>query len=136
VESIRLAAGDPLGVATFDGVESDSVPSMRLRTTACAEPIYAAPIELKAVAAANAADRSYLGRAGYASTNVYRGQVRPIFSHLSRVLARNPLVPYSTDYFVRFYYPADCAIGDGAFIDWAARILALTIRVAPTARSI
>jgi hypothetical protein len=128
IEALGLSPGQSFGRATFDGTVSEGVPGLRLRVEQCGEPIYAAPIELKAVAFVEAADRGYLAYPGYATTNVYHGQIRQTFSHLARVLARNPLTPYNLDYFVRFYSPADCVIDDQAYVEWADRILALAIR--------
>lgn len=101
------------------------VPSVRLRTIHCGEPIFAAPMQLRAVAEVDLADRAYLGRPGYDATNVYRDEVRKTFSHLARVLARSPLTPFRLDYFVRFYAPSNCAIDDHDYVEWAQRILAL-----------
>ena len=125
VESLNLSPGQPFGRATFDGIAAEDVPSIRLRTKQCDEPIYAAPLQLRSVADVELADRAYLDHRGYGSTNVYRGQVRQTFSHLARVLARNPLTPYKLDYFIRFYAPSDCAIDDQAYIEWADMILAM-----------
>lgn len=125
VESLDLSPGQPLGSATFDGIAREDVASVRLRTTKCGEPIYAAPLQLRAVAEVDLADRAYLGRPGYDATNVYRGQVRKTFSHLARVLSRSPLTPFRLDYFVRFYAPAGCVIDDQAYVEWAGGILAL-----------
>ena len=125
VESLNLSPGQPFGRATFDGIAAEDVPSIRLRTKQCGEPIYAAPLKLRSVADVELADRAYLDHRGYGSTNVYRGQVRRTFSHLARVLARNPLTPYRLDYFIRFYVPSDCAIDDHAYIEWAEMILAM-----------
>lgn len=52
VEALNLSPGQPLGRATFDGIVSQSVPSVRLKTKQCAEPIYAAPLRLRSVAVA------------------------------------------------------------------------------------
>jgi hypothetical protein len=123
VESLNLSPGQPFGRATFDGIVVKSIPSVRLKTEQCGEPIYAAPLQLRSVAEVELADRAYLDHPGYGATNVYRGQVRQTFSHLARVLARNPLTPYRLDYFVRFYTPSDCAIDDRAYVEWAGMIL-------------
>lgn len=125
VKSLNLSPGQPFGGATFDGIAAEDVPSIRLRTKQCDEPIYAAPLQLRSVADVELADRAYLDHRGYGSTNVYRGQVRQTFSHLARVLARNPLMPYQLDYFIRFYVPSDCAIDDQTYIEWADKILAM-----------
>jgi hypothetical protein len=125
VESLKLSPGQPFGRATFDGIVVEDVPSVRLRTEQCDQPIYAAPLKLRSVAEVELADRAYLDHPGNGSTNVYRGQVRQTFSHLARVLARNPLTPYRLDYFVRFYPPSDCAIDNEAYIEWAEMILAM-----------
>jgi len=125
VESLNLSPGQPFGRATFDGIASESVLSVRLRTKQCDEPIYAAPLQLRSVAEVELADRAYLGRPGYGEINVYRSQVRQTFSHLARVLARNPLTPYRLDYFVRFYAPSDCVLDDRAYVEWADMILAM-----------
>ncbi len=124
VEALSLSPGQPFGHATFDGIAAEDVPSIRLKTAQCNEPVYAAPMKLRSVADVELADRAYLDHQGYRSTNVYRGQVRQTFSHLARVLARNPFAPYRLDYFVRFYAPADCAIDDQAYIEWAEMIFA------------
>ena len=124
IESLNLSPGQPFGRATFDGIAVEDVPSIRLRTKQCIEPIYAAPMKLRSVADVELADRAYLDHRGYGSTNVYRGQMRQTFSHFARVLARNPLTPYRLDYFIRFYVPSDCAIDDQAYIEWAEMILA------------
>ena len=89
-----------------DGILSESFPTVRLRTKQCGEPNYAAPLQLRAVAEADLADRAYLGRPGYDATKVYRGHVRKTFSHFARVLAGNPLTPFRLDYFARFYAPS------------------------------
>ena len=123
VESLNLSVGQPFGRAIFDGIVSENVPSVRLRAKQCDEPVFAAPLQLRSVAEAELADRTYLGHRGYGATNVYRGQVRQTFSHLARVLARNPLTPFRLDYFVRFYTPSDCAIDDRAYVEWAGMIL-------------
>lgn len=123
VESLNLSVGQPFGRAIFDGIVSENVPSVRLRATQCDEPVFAAPLQLRSVAEAELADRTYLGHRGYGATNVYRGQVRQTFSHLARVLARNPLTPLELDYFVQFYTPSDCAIDDRAYVEWAGMIL-------------
>jgi hypothetical protein len=128
VEGINLSPGQPLGRAVFDGTVDEGVAAVRLRAEQCAEPIYAAPIELKAVAFVEAADRGYLGHPGYSTTNVYHGRVRPTFSHLARLFARNPLTPYNLDYFIRFYFPSNCVLDDQAYVDWANRILDLAVR--------
>ncbi|HSV01343.1 MAG TPA: hypothetical protein VLI91_14680 [Roseiarcus sp.] len=128
VGALIMPAGQPFGRGTFDGTVDEGVPGVRLRAEPCAEPIYAAPIELKAVAFVEAADDGYLGHPGYSTTNVYHGRVRQTFSHLARVLARNPLTPYNLDYFIRFYVPPNCALDDEAYVDWATRILDLTIK--------
>jgi hypothetical protein len=125
VQSLDLTPGQPIGSATFDGIASEDVPSVRLVTRQCDAPIYATPLKLRSVAEADLADRVYLGRPGYGATNVYRGQVRQSFSHLARVLARNPLTPYRLDYFVRFYAPSSCVIDDQAYIEWAGAIPAM-----------
>jgi hypothetical protein len=125
VERLRLSPGEPLGSATFDGVLTESVPTVRLRAKQCDKPIYATPLPLRSVAEVELADRTYLNRRGYGSTNVYRGQVRETFSHFARVLARNPLTPHGLDYFVRFYAPMECAIDDQAYVEWAGMILAM-----------
>ena len=125
VESLNLSPGQPFGRATFDGIASEDVPSVRLRTKQCGEPIYAAPLRIRAVAEVELADRAYLDRPGYGVTNVYRGQVHQTFSHFARILARNPLTPYSLDYFIRFYAPSDCLIDDQTYVEWAAMILAV-----------
>lgn len=125
VESLRLSPGQPFGRGAFDGIVSGDVEAVRLRTTLCDKPVYAAPLELKAVALVELADNAYLENPGYEATSVYHGEVRKSFSHLARVLARNPLTPYSIDYFVRFYAPSGCAIGDEAYIEWAQLILTL-----------
>ena len=123
VGSLKLSPGQPFGRATFDGIATENIPSVRLRTKQCDEPIYAAPLQLRSVAEVELADRAYLDHPGYGATNVYRGQVRQTFSHLARVLARNPLTPYRLDYFVRFYAPSDCAIDNQAYMEWAGMIL-------------
>jgi hypothetical protein len=128
VESLDLSSGQPFGGGTFDGAVNEGIASVRLKVKPCAEPIFAAPIELKAVASVELADSAYLRRPGYATTNVYHGRVRKTFSHFDRVLARNPLTPYSLDYFIRFYTPADCVVADETYIDWADRILALATK--------
>jgi hypothetical protein len=128
VEALNLSPGQPFGRGTFDGTVSEGVAGVRLRVEQCAEPIYAAPIELKAVAFVEAADRGYLSHPGYSTTNVYHGQVRQTFSHLARVFARNPLTPYNLDYFIRFSTPSSCALDDQAYVEWADRILGLAIR--------
>lgn len=125
VEALSLSPGQPFGSATFDGIAREDVPSVRLRTIHCGEPIFAAPMQLRAVAEVDLADRAYLGRPGYDATNVYRDEVRKTFSHLARVLARSPLTPFRLDYFVRFYAPSNCAIDDHDYVEWAQRILAL-----------
>jgi hypothetical protein len=125
VESLNLSPGQPFGRATFDGIARDLVLSVRLRTKQCEEPIYAAPLQLRSVAEPELADHAYLSHPGYGETNVYRGQVRRTFSHLARVLSRNPLTPYRLDYFVRFYAPSDCVIDDRAYVEWADMILAM-----------
>jgi hypothetical protein len=124
VESLNLSPGQPFGRAIYDGIVVENVPSVRLKTKQCDEPIYAAPLQLRSIAAVELADRAYLHHPGYGSTNVYRGQVRQTFSHLARVLARNPLTPYRLDYFIRFYTPSDCVIDNQAYIEWAGMILA------------
>jgi hypothetical protein len=124
VQSLDLTPGQPIGSATFDGIVVEYVPTVRLVTRQCDAPIYATPLKLRSVAEADLADRAYLGP-GYGATNVYRGQVRQTFSHLARVLARNPLTPYRLDYFVRFYAPSGCVIDDQAYIEWAAIILSM-----------
>ena len=108
-----------------DGILSESFPTVRLRTKQCGEPIYAAPLQLRAVAEVDLADRAYLGRPGYDATKVYRGHVRKTFSHFARVLARNPLTPFRLDYFARFYAPSDCVIDDHIYLEWAGMILAM-----------
>ena len=128
VESLNLDPGQRFGDGAFDGAVNEGVASVRLKSPACAGPVYAAPIELKAVAFVELADRAYLAHPGYTTTNVYRGRMRPTFSHFERVLARNPLIPYGVDYFVRFYTPPGCAIGDRAYVEWANLILDLAIR--------
>jgi hypothetical protein len=133
VEALGLSPGQPFGQATFDGTVDEGVAGLRLRVKQCGEPIYAAPIELKAVAFVEAADRGYLNHPGYGVTNVYHGQVRQNFSHLARVLARNPLTPYNLDYFIRFYSPSDCAVDDQAYVEWADRILSLAIKPSSSA---
>jgi hypothetical protein len=124
VESLNLSPGQPFGRASFDGILSESVPTVRLKAKQCAEPIYVVPMQLRAVAEPELADRTYLDRVGYSATNVYQGEVRHTFSHLERVLARNPLTPFRLDYFVRFYAPPGCAIDDEAYVEWAGLILA------------
>jgi hypothetical protein len=101
------------------------VPTVRLKAKQCDEPIYATPLQLKSVAEADLADRTFLSHPGYSETNIYRGEVRRTFSHLARVLSRNPLTPYKLDYFVRFYAPSDCVIDDQAYVEWAGMILAM-----------
>ena len=128
VEALNLSPGQPFGRAAFDGTVDEGVPGVRLRAEPCAEPIYAAPIELKAVAFVEAADRGYLSHPGYSTTNVYHGRVRGTFSHLARLFARNPLTPYKLDYFIRFYFPSNCAFDDQDYVDWANRILDLAIK--------
>ncbi len=128
VGALSLSPGQPFGRGAFDGTVDETVPAVRLRVERCAEPIYATPIELKAVAYVEAADDGYLSHVGYSTTNVYHGQVRRTFSHLARVLARNPLTPYNLDYFVRFYFPSTCVLEDEAYVDWANRILDLAIK--------
>ena len=128
VQALNASAGRPFGRGTFDGTVDEGVPGVRLRAERCGEPIYATPIELKAVAFVEAADHGYLSHPGYSTTNVYHGRVRQTFSHLARVFARNPLTPYNLDYFIRFYVPPNCAIDDQAYVDWANRILDLTIK--------
>ena len=125
VESLNLSPGQPFGRATFDGIDTEDISSVRLRANECDKPVYAAPLRLRSVAEVELADRVYLDHRGYASTNVYRGQVRQTFSHLARVLARNPLTPYRLDYFVRFYAPSGCAIDTQAYIEWAEMILTM-----------
>lgn len=125
VESLNLSPGQPFGHATFEGIDTEDVSSLRLKTKQCGEPIYAAALKLRSVAEVELADRAYLDHPGYRSTNVYRGQVRQTFSHLARVLARNPLTPYRLDYFVRFYAPSDCIIDDRAYVEWAEMILSM-----------
>ena len=135
VESLNLTPGQPIGSATFDGIVIENVPSVRLKTKQCDEPIYAAPLQLRSVAEVELADLAYLGRPGYSATNVYRGQVRRTFSHFARVLAgtlsqlaralaRKPLAS-NIDYFVRFYAPSDCVIDDQTYAEWAGMILAM-----------
>jgi hypothetical protein len=125
VEALNLSPGQQFGSATFDGIGRESVPSVRLRTKQCREPIYAVPMSLIAVADVELADRAYLDRPGYAATNVYHGQVRQTFSHFARAFARNPLAPYRREFFVRFYAPSGCAIDDQAYVEWAGMILAM-----------
>lgn len=125
VETLNLSPGQPFGRATFDGIDSESVPTVRLRSKQCDKPIYATPLPLRSVAEVELADRTYLDRPGYGATNVYRGQVRQTFSHFARVLARNPLTPHGLEYFVRFYAPSDCVIDDHAYVEWADMILAM-----------
>jgi hypothetical protein len=125
VGSLGLSPGQPFGRGVFDGIADDEVPSVRLKASQCGEPVYATPLELKSVAQVDLADRAYLSHSGYGATNVYRGEVHPTFSHIARILARNPLTPYKLDYFVRFYAPSGCAIDDRAYVEWAGMILAL-----------
>jgi hypothetical protein len=128
VEALGLSPGQLFGRATFDGIVNEGVSGIRMRVEQCGQPIYAVPIELKAVALVEASDRGYLGDRGYALTNVYHGQVRRPFSHLDRVLARNPLTPYRLDYFVRFYSPSNCVIDEQAYVEWADKILSLATK--------
>jgi hypothetical protein len=123
VESLNFSPGQPLGSATFDGIADKGVRTVRLEAKQCGKPIYAAPLRLRAVAEVEVADRAYLGRPGYGVTNVYEGQVRQSFSHLARALARNPLTPGASDYYIRFYAPSDCAIDDRDYVEWAGKIL-------------
>ena len=128
VEELGLSPGQSFGRATFDGTVNEGVAGVRLRVERCSEPIYATPIELKAVAFVAAADRGYLRNRGYVTTNVYHRKVRQTFSHLARVFARNPLTPYNLDYFIRFYTPSDCVVDDQAYVEWADMILSLAIK--------
>ncbi len=131
VEALDMSPGQPFGRGTFEGTVDEGVPGVRLRAGQCDEPVFAAPIELKAVAFAEAADRGYLSHPGYSTTNVYHGQVRKTFSHLARVFARNPLTPYALDYFVRFYTPSHCLLDDQAYVEWAKALLDRAIRPSP-----
>jgi hypothetical protein len=128
VEALGLSPGHLFGRATFDGTVNEGVSGVKLRVEQCGQPIYAVPIELKAVAFVEAADRGYLGHPGYAVTNVYHKQIRRTFSHFDRVLARNPLTPYNLDYFLRFYSPSDCVIDEQAYVEWADGILDAAIK--------
>ncbi len=133
VESLNLAPGQQFGGATFDGIAGgEDIPSIRLKTAQCGEPIYAAPLPLRAVAAVELADREYLSHPGYAVRDVFHGQVRPAFSYFARVLARNPLTSTRVDYFIRFYAPSGCAIDDRAYVEWAGMILAPGTASPPT----
>jgi hypothetical protein len=57
VESLNLSPGQPFGSATFDGIAGKRIATIRLRTKQCGEPIYAAPLQLRAVSEVELADR-------------------------------------------------------------------------------
>jgi hypothetical protein len=127
VQSLDLPIGQPIGQAIFDGIVGEPFPSVRLRVSQCVDPIFVTAMPLKSVAVAEFTDRAYLDHPGYTATSVYRGKVRPHFSHFFRLFARNPLEPYNLDtgYFVRFYAPANCVIDTQAYVEWARLILPL-----------
>jgi hypothetical protein len=122
IASMDLRVGQALGDGTFDGVEQEPIPALRLRTKLCSEPVFAVPLRLSAVAITQVADASYLRLGGYRSTDVYSANVRKNFSHLDRLLAR-AMLETADGFFVRFYAPSHCEIGDDAYVAMANAIL-------------
>ncbi|RBP13741.1 hypothetical protein DFR50_1113 [Roseiarcus fermentans] len=120
-----LRVGQSLGDAAIEGVPDDDQPGIRIRAAHCAEPIFAAPLLLTAVAIPRLVDNAYGTRSGYQKLDVYRGEIRNEFSRLSRLLARSLAGSYNSPdgFYVRFYTPKSCSISDRDFADWAGRIV-------------
>jgi hypothetical protein len=131
IQSLDLSEGQSVGNARFEGITQNDFPSLQLRLTGCSEPVYAMPLQLTAVSIPADADQVYAGFPHYASTDVYRGQVRQNFSHLSRVIARGFVDTYNleTGYYVRFYAPTDCGIREDDFVELTRAILKLRPRL-------
>ena len=133
IQNLGLRAGQSIGNATFDGVEENDVPGVRLRTRQCNEPIFAVPILLIAVAVPEVSDRAYGSIPGYGKKDVYSGQVHGELSRFSKLFKRSFLETYNVgaSYFVRFYAPANCEIANETYVRWADAILTPGSRSAP-----
>jgi hypothetical protein len=135
---LEMSLGDSIGNAVVDGMVSRPLRGVRLRLPECGNPAFVFPISILSVAQSQLADRAY-GFPVYRSTDVYRGQIRDGFSHISRVtsyitaraaaLWSGPTI--SDDLYVRSYVPSDCVVGRDAYVTWAAAVLKLGLSDAP-----
>jgi hypothetical protein len=133
---LEMKLGDSIGNAVVDSVVSAPLTVVRLQLPQCANPAFVALIPVLSVAAPQLVDQAY-GLPGYRSTDVYRGQIRDGFSHISRVtsyiaaraaaLWSGPTI--SDDLYVRSYIPSDCVVGREAYLGWATAILKLGLSV-------